>query len=273
MNEINVKDWDEFEAKLTEFESLRQDMRQKTPIFVSPFLFRGQGNAKWRLTSTLERFTERPYSLIEYYRAIRVSKAQIETFTRRQWALPPSQEYEEWVRKGTFLDLTEWPAYEYMIYLRHHGFPSPLLDWTQSPYVAAFFAFRSCQPLDDHVSIFAFLEHCGHGKSFCSKDPYILSLGPNVRSHERHFLQQSEYTVCLQWQEADAMYACHQNAFSMNNEQQDLLWKINIPSSEKLRVLRRLDRFNLNSFSLFGSEESLMETVATRIMLFTKDEL
>jgi len=29
-----------------------------------------------------------------------------------------------------------------MTRLRHHGFPSPLLDWPQSPYIAAFFAFN-----------------------------------------------------------------------------------------------------------------------------------
>jgi len=36
--------------------------------------------------------------------------------------------------------------------------------------------------------------------------------------------------------------------------------KINVPSKEKDKVLKLLDEHNLNAFSLFGSEESLMET-------------
>jgi hypothetical protein len=46
---------------------------------------------------------------------------------------------------------------------------------------------------------------------------------------------------------------------------QDVLWKFNIPSTERLKVLRLLnDDYNINAFSLFGSEESLMETMALR---------
>jgi hypothetical protein len=46
------------------------------------------------------------------------------------------------------------------------------------------------------------------------------------------------------------------------------LWKFNIPSTERLKVLRVLDEYNLNAFSLFGSEESLMETMALRKLYF-----
>jgi hypothetical protein len=42
--------------------------------------------------------------------------------------------------------------------------------------------------------------------------------------------------------------------------EQDFLWKYNLPSCERLEVLRMLDAYNLNAFSLFGSDESLLET-------------
>ena len=86
-----------------------------------------------------------------------------------------------------------------------------------------------------------------------------------LRTHRRHIIQQSEYTVCtVQTPGGTVNLARHHEVVGHNNEHQDLLWQINIPVTEKRKVLNYLDRFNLNAFSLFGSEESLMETAAFR---------
>ena len=45
------------------------------------------------------------------------------------------------------------------------------------------------------------------------------------------------------------------------NQDQDLVWKFDIPSDERDKVLGILSAYNLNAFSLFGSEESLLETM------------
>jgi hypothetical protein len=155
------------------------------------------------------------------------------------------------------------PAYGYMAYLRHHGFPSPLLDWTDSPYIAAFFAFRECRNGCDFVAIYIFAEKPNGYKVYSSDAGSIYSFGPIVESHNRHFLQKSRYTICVKYDQE--WYFCpHESAFQRDHTKQDVLWKISIPATERTKVLNMLDEYNLNAFSLFGSEESLMETLALR---------
>jgi|SRR5712664_266421 len=99
----------------------------------------------------------------------------------------------------------------------------------------------------------------------------IIRFGPYVRSHRRHFLQQSDYSICVFFDDL-WHFAPHKDVFGLDDPHQDLLIKINIPTTERLKVLKLLDDHNLNAFSLIGSDESLMETMAVRVLDFPKHD-
>jgi len=233
-------------------------------------LFRGQGNSQWALETTLERSGERNILFSKYYRTILVVRSQIESFTGQDWGELPnpmtvSETFQEYDKGSLSLDNIglPFPAYSYMAYLRHHSFPSPLFDWTRSPYVAAYFAFRHA--IEGRVAIYLYSERPENFKTSSSSNAQIKLLGPYVKTHPRHFLQQSAYTICLKFQfNSGWHFSPHESVFSLNSPTQDQLWKFTLPASERIKVLKILDIHNLNAFSLFDSEEALMETMALR---------
>jgi hypothetical protein len=205
-----------------------------------------------------------------YYGRAHAAKHEIEAYTGAKWNLEKPPEYYDRVEKEVFVHkwFTSGQIYEYMVFLRHHGFPSPLLDWSRSPYVAAFFAMMGATPENDRVAIYALLEHAGRGKLGSSNIPKITGLGPYVAAHKRHFLQQCEYTVCTAEGPDGRLYASHQAAFEQSETGQDILWQFTLPSKLRLEVLQVLDRHNISSLSLFASDEGLMQTVALRELVF-----
>jgi hypothetical protein len=255
----SVADWETFEAKLKE---LRAEYGNKVS---SPLLFRGQGNSEWSLATTLERSGQPNMLFRDFYRLITARIGpQVETFAGVNVPEYDPRYCEQFMDPELLLgSFPPMSLYRHMVYLRHHGFPSPLLDWSYSPYVAAFFAFRD-EPLQKPTarSIFAYCERPDGAKGGALGEPTIRPIGPYVRSHRRHFRQQSDYTICGSF---DSIYgwsfASHQRAFDNRRPKQDLLWKIEIPSTERVKILRLLNDYNLNAFSLFDTEESLLETM------------
>ena len=267
MQIIEVEDWETFEKRLQEVRDAEISAGRTAELF-----FRGVGGSTWELTTTLERAGREGIRISDYYELISRLKPQIETFTGSTWEIATWPKVERLLQDWDAWALHKFPepaAYSYMVHLRHHGFPSPLLDWTRSPYVAAFFAFRSTvKPCDGRVSIYAFCESPEGFKSTSSGKPWIRRIGPYVRTHRRHFLQQSDYTMCAVFS-AEWRFAKHEAVFAPGDPHQNVLWKFNIPWTERLKVLKLLDDYNLNAFSLFESEESLMETLVVREMEFT----
>lgn len=272
MKEIELATWEELDEQLASLADLRATRTAAHP-YVSEYLYRGQANSAWGLETTLERFaplTPLP-TLVDYYHTLYRTRPEVSTFTATEWGhLPDLTDYERQLGGEPRLPLACFPGYDYFVYLRHHGFPSPLLDWSRSPYVAAYFAFRDIGSSATKASIYAYCEFTEGHKSGSGNAPEITGLGKYVRSHRRHFQQQSQYTICTNCRDGMLAYARHQDAFARNDEGQDELIKFSIPTTERTKALRNLDQHNINAFSLFGSEDSLMETVAIREMLLRR---
>jgi len=106
----------------------------------SDFIFRGQKNSQWKLKTTFHR-TGR-YDLWRY------GKQDVPRLNHYLVSLlNKSFDLDDPLEHGALLNLAQ-----------HHGFPTPLLDWTESPYIAAFFAFSELQKdeCEGYVRLFIF---------------------------------------------------------------------------------------------------------------------
>jgi hypothetical protein len=271
MREVDVDSWEKFEEEISK---LREAPRHGN----EPLLFRGHSNSEFRLTTTLERAGLSDITFSRYYYLISAVKPAVETITDIDWEVPSwtfdlaseFDDFETFSGKVEGSILRRFPSgavYRYMMYLRHHGFPSPLLDWSYSPYVAAFFAFQNPGEGVEKRSIYAFCKADWPLQSSSNYRPLIRRIGPYQRSHVRHFQQQSDYTICGRF-DSRWFYHSHEDALSKAEPHQDLVTKFNLPSALRPSVLKRLDELNLNAFSLFGNEESLLESVWNREIAF-----
>lgn len=246
--------------------SLEAECRSNKPhdyAYISPVLFRGHSRAAWNLETTLERFGKTNLNINEYVRYLSKVKPAIQAYTDRDFTFheknPKTTGCAFPLSQISFLD----GQYEFMVYLRHHGFPTPLLDWSRSLYVAIYFACAGPEH-DEDSALYMYVENLGHGKSGSVGAPEIATMGQYVSAHKRHFTQQSEYTACVAKIDDKWCFYPHEAAMGSASDQHDRLEKALIPAKLRRELLRQLDGMNINAFSLFSTEEALMQMLAFR---------
>ena len=129
IKEIRCTSWEDFKTRImreyaeVSYSSSAYDLDSTYSVF------RGHASTEWRLASQWER---------------RISRGVHSLFERSTWRSPLNRilnDFKDLAYGSPGLHAHELNDVDWWAIGRHYGLVTPLLDWTRSPYVAAFFAF------------------------------------------------------------------------------------------------------------------------------------
>jgi len=230
---MNLISWEQYKALVGEHIRMRRNM-----------VYRGQRNATWSLTSALHRtpFVRDVGDMLVYINQV----------------LPQVQEaVEAWTGKSWDLS-TELGLAEFLAFLQHNGFPTPILDWSSSPFIAAYFAFEGVDSFSaqrENVAIYCFDEEVWirdkpQSKDVADERPNVSMLRPRIIGNHKLAAQQG----CFTWSNVVDIEG-HIRA----NEADDTkyLIKYEIPSELRPVVMRELSLMGISAIQLMPSVEAV----------------
>lgn len=226
--------WDDFKANIS--------LRSK-----SSFLFRGQSEP-WSLCTSFHRRGR--YRMSEFTnKDVKQLHQRLSAITRHFFDLTvPDQ-------NGAFFNL-----------LQHHGYPTPLLDWSHSPYVAAFFAFRD-RPIgyigDEVVRIYMFnnQEWQQRYQQIRNLDPPFphLSVMEFIAIDNPRLVPQQAVTTVTNLHDIEAYILEKESETGVR-----FLEAIDIPANEREVAMRDLRFMGITAGSMFPSVDGVCEELRER---------
>lgn len=161
--------------------------------------------------------------------------------------------------------------------VQHHGYPTPLLDWTYSPYVAAYFAFKdhltTVPHQTDRVRIFMFDKQawCREVQQILwieHRWPHVSMLEPLALNNQRLIPQQalSSYATV-----DDIETHIMGREAERTDPQTPFLRAVDLPAREAPAVMRELTQMGITAASLFPGLDGICEEMRLRNFVFAKD--
>lgn len=239
----------------SELKAIPADWKQfKEHVGTAPtrrFLFRGQCTQQRLRTSfhrtgraDIFRFMEQ--DILSLYR-------QLSLRTKHVFDLGNPDQY------GAFFNLVQ-----------HHGYPTPLLDWTYSPYVAAFFAYRrvtrervATAGEHDKVRIFIFDQEqwrANTQQSLMLTVPALhLSVAEFIAIENDRMIPQQALSTVTNVDDVESHIKARET-----DPKKTYLAAIDLPVSDRQSVMRELRYMGITAGSMFPGLDGACEELAER---------
>jgi len=225
MDIVRKRTWNSFRGWLRDYFALDQERREQC-------IFRGIRFANWKLETTLDRF--RDFANDDERRQF--NDALLEEFKRELL-------YVGSEAAGLAGDALQLLA-------RHHGLPSPLMDWSESPYVAAFFAFSGCTIKDRQRVAIWMLDRAK-----------LITPPPSVDFIDDYSLLRFNQRALRQ----RGLFLRLASKTPLESLVDDALTKIEIPAKQSRLALAELDEMAINATYLFADMEGAAKTATVRV--------